>query len=84
MIIPVAGEPSGINRLFALLIAVIAIIWLGAGIAGYIISIICWNYTGTKKQKIIGIAIALLTGPIYWLYFFLSKNYCKSIEEKII
>lgn len=83
MIIPVAGEPSGINRLCALLIGVIAIIWLGAGIAGYIISILCWKYTGTKKQKIIGIVIALLTGPIYWLYFFLSKNYCKNIEKII-
>lgn len=54
------------------------IIWFSSGVAAFVASFICLGYQGSTSDKIIGIMIALLFGPLYWLYFSLNKNYCYS------
>lgn len=54
------------------------IIWVVSGIAAFIASLICLGFRGSMSDKIIGIVIAVLMGPLYWLYFSLNKDYCVS------
>jgi hypothetical protein len=52
------------------------VIWVLLGIIAFIASIVCFGFSGTIIEKIIGVVIACLFGPFYWLYFYFNKNYC--------
>lgn len=54
------------------------IIWVVSGIAAFVASLICLGFRGSMSDKIIGVVIAILMGPLYWLYFSLNKDYCVS------
>lgn len=55
-------------------IAYFVIIWLILGLISFITSIVCFGFSGSIGEKMIGLLIALLFGPFYWLYFFMNKN----------
>ena len=59
-------------------ILVIVILWLLAGIAAFIWSLVCFGRSGTMAQKIIGLLLSMFLGPFYWIYFYVSKDYCRS------
>lgn len=48
-------------------------------IAGLIMAIVCFGRSADTKLNVIGLLLVLLLGPFYWLYYFLSPNYCKKI-----
>jgi uncharacterized membrane-anchored protein len=60
----------------ALMLSII-LIWTLSGILAFIFSIVCFWRTGTPVEKVIGLLIAILMGPFYFLYFLLMKDYCK-------
>ncbi len=52
------------------------IIWMILGIIAFITSIVCFGFSGSITEKILGLVLAILFGPFYWLYFYFNKNYC--------
>ena len=42
-------------------------------------SLVCFGgaYSGTTSEKAIGVVIAALFGPFYWIYFWVNKSYCR-------
>jgi len=58
------------------------IVWIISGISAFVASFICLGFRGTFSDKIIGIIIAILMGPMYWLYFSLNKDYCVSSSSR--
>ena len=62
----------------AYVIAVIfTIIWIALGVAAFIMSLVCFGYSGTTAQQVIGLVLAILFGPFYWIYYLVVKNYCR-------
>lgn len=57
----------------------VMLIWMIAGIAAFIMSIVCFSRSGTPSQHIIGLLIALILGPFYWIYYVLARGYCKTL-----
>lgn len=57
-------------------IGIFIIIWIILGLIAFITSIVCFGFSGSTMEKVMGLLIALLFGPFYWLYFYLNKNYC--------
>lgn len=53
-----------------------SVTWAIAGFIGFIMSIVCFFYNSTTDEKIIGLLLALFTGPFYWLYYILKSTYC--------
>ena len=53
------------------------LIWGLIGFIGFIMSLVCYSKSGTLDEKIIGILIALVTGPFYFLYYIFNKGYCR-------
>ena len=53
--------------------------WIIIGITAFITSIICLSYSGTTSQKIIGLVLAILFGPFYWIYYGAMKDYCNKL-----
>lgn len=62
---------------FVLVLMLIAIIWFLLGIAGFIMSLVCLGRSGTVLQHVIGILMAVLFGPLYWIYYIVDGSYCK-------
>jgi hypothetical protein len=58
-------------------------LWLLFGLIGFVMSLICFGYSGSTGEKILGIIIALLLGPWYFLYYFSSGSYCKAMPPTL-
>ena len=58
--------------------AAFGIVWFVFGFAGFIMSFICFGYTGNIGEKLLGLILAVVMGPVYWLYYFVSPSYCKA------
>ncbi len=68
-------SPSSQYSLYGILIFLI--VWIILGIVGLITSIVCFGFSGTTVEKVLGVVIAMVLGPFYWLYFYFNKKYCK-------
>ena len=58
------------------MIFIFIVLWIVAGIAAFIMSIMCFGYSGTTVQHVVGFLLALFFGPFYWIYYFYVKSYC--------
>lgn len=59
-----------------ILFAIFSLIWFVGGILGFIASLVCLFYQGSTSDKAIGILLALILGPFYWLFYIYNINYC--------
>ncbi len=60
-----------------IILGFIYIIWVFTGILAFITSLICFAFHGTMSDKFLGLIVALVIGPFYWLYFiFNNTGYC--------
>jgi hypothetical protein len=57
---------------------ILKIIWILLGLGSLVMSAVCFGYSGTTAEHILGLIFAFLLGPFYWLYYSFSSSYCKS------
>jgi flagellar basal body-associated protein FliL len=62
-----------------IIILVLVAIWVILGIAGFIMSIVCFGRTGSTSQHVIGLLISIFFGPFFWIFYFAVPDYCKRI-----
>ena len=55
---------------------ILLLIWVFAGILGFLASFICLFYNSTLSDKIAGLILGLFAGPFYWLFYIYNMNYC--------
>ncbi len=71
----VSSNVSGFT--IGVIIGFIYLIWLFTGVLAFITSLICFAFHGTMTDKFLGLIVALVIGPFYWLYFiFNNTGYC--------
>jgi|TARA_Y100000389_G_scaffold178472_1_gene191710 ATP-dependent Zn protease len=58
------------------IVIIFILLWLLIGILGWFFSIYCFKYNKNKEKNIIGLLIATIFGPFYWLYYLYIDNYC--------
>lgn len=60
-----------------IMLGFIYIIWVFTGLLAFLTSLICFAFNGTISDKFLGLILALVIGPFYWLYFiFNNTGYC--------
>ena len=59
-----------------IMIGIFILLWVVFGIAAFIMSIVCFGYSGSTGQHVIGLLLAIFFGPFYWIYFLVVKSYC--------
>lgn len=52
-------------------------IWAIMGIVAFVWSLICLGKSGSPTDKTIGIILAVLFGPFYFLFVKYNKSYCR-------
>jgi hypothetical protein len=70
-------EPNKAERTVSVLVSLLILLWLLGGIAAFIMSIVCFGFKGTPTEKFLGLLLSIVTGPIYFIYLYISKTYCK-------
>ena len=75
-VVNVFPKTIGFSPIAVFLAAVAGIIWSLLGFAAFVMSLVCVGRSGTVLDKALGIVVAMLAGPFYWLYFLLLKGYC--------
>ena len=65
------------NSSYAALAAIFAFAWVLAGVLAFIFSITCVGFQGSFSQKALGLIIAMMFGPFYWIFYYFVPGYCK-------
>jgi hypothetical protein len=52
-------------------------IWGLLGIIAFIYSLYCFTKRGSPIDKAVGLLLAMLTGPFFFLYLYVNRRYCK-------
>jgi hypothetical protein len=55
----------------------VAFTWIVLGLVAFFWSILCFGKSGGLGYQIVGFLMALFFGPLYWLYFWATKKYCR-------
>lgn len=75
---PPAIKPTH-NKWAVLIPVILASLWALAGIAAFITSLLCFGRTGTFGDKVLGLLLSIFFGPIYWIYFWANRDYCRAM-----
>jgi len=74
------GESTAAPTIFAILfyifVVIIILLWWISGVVAFFMSLVCCFYSSSLNEKFLGIVIALVLGPFYWLYYIYNMNYC--------
>ena len=73
-----ATDPPGVLGL-AYTLMFIWIVWTLFGLIAFVTSIVCFDasFTGTASDKWLGFVLALVFGPLYFIYIAFQKSYCR-------
>lgn len=58
-------------------VGILILLWIIAGIAAFVMSLVCFGSSGSTIQHLIGLLLAIFTGPFYWIYYAVAKSYCR-------
>ncbi len=67
----------------AVIVLLFVFIWAIAGIIAFFISIFCMFKSGTITDKAVGFLLAVVLGPLYFIYFAFNKNYCGNKNKSL-
>jgi hypothetical protein len=76
-----AEVQSAVKKFSTIAIAVMAsvAVWLLLGVVAFVTSRVCIGKSGSGGIKALGVLLAVLFGPFYFLLF-LSPDYCRSVS----
>jgi len=57
-------------------VIIFCICWSVVGLIAFIYSLVCFGKSGSLGQNILGVVLAVLFGPFYFIYYASSKTYC--------
>jgi len=52
-------------------------LWMFFGVVAFVWAIICFWRSGSPVDKILGLVIAFFFGPIYLIYLYYYRSYCR-------
>lgn len=76
-------SPSFLQKLRTNVVLIAIGSWALTGIAALIMSIVWFGFSGSISEKIVGLALAFLLGPLYFLFYGVNKNYCRSLGANV-
>ena len=59
------------------------LLWTIFGIVGFVLSLICFGYSGSTGEKLFGLLASIMMGPFYFIYYFSSGTYCKKMPSTL-
>jgi hypothetical protein len=60
------------------------LVWVVGGIAAIIMSLVCFGFSGSTTEKVIGLLLAFFLGPLYFIFYAVSKSYCRNMPAAVV
>ena len=76
-------EANTKSKVMGIFILVFIGLWVLLGVIGFIHSLICLGYESTFTDKVLGLIIALLFGPFFYVYYYFNKSYCGRKDTRV-
>lgn len=64
------------GAIFMVALFAFIVFWVVVGVWAFVMSLICFGRSGSTAEKVIGLLLAWITGPFFWIYFVYNKGYC--------
>jgi hypothetical protein len=58
--------------------------WVLGGIGALVMSLVCFGFSGTMTEKLLGVALAFFLGPLYFLFYAFNKDYCRNLGGNVL
>mgnify|MGYP004310147633 CR=1 FL=1 len=71
-----AAAPSEEKPLSPMMCA-LAMLWVLLGLVAFYRSLRCFGKSGSSVDKIFGFLLAVVMGPVYFIFSHENKNYCR-------
>ena len=71
------------NSVGGVALIIFGTLWTIFGIVGFVMSLICFGYSGSVGEKLFGLLAAIMMGPFYFIYYFSSGSYCKKMPPTL-
>lgn len=55
----------------------LAALWGLLGVIALIWSLVCFGRSGSSADKVVGLVVALLLGPLFFLFYGFNSGYCR-------
>jgi hypothetical protein len=65
------------NNVVVYAILIFIMLWVVLGFIAFVCSLWCFKYDATLVEKLIGLLLAIFTGPLYFIYYKFNTNYCR-------
>jgi hypothetical protein len=65
------------NPVVVYAILIFIMLWVVLGFIAFVCSLWCFKYDATLVEKLIGLLLAIFTGPLYFIYYKFNTNYCR-------
>lgn len=72
-------EVSKAAKMTVIVTTIFVLVWVCTGLGAFIMSIVCFSYSGSVAEKVIGLLLSIILGPLYWIYYGLMKSYCAKV-----
>lgn len=72
------------DKILGIVVLVLAMVWALFGFIAFVFSLICFGYSGSILEKVLGLVLAFLFGPFYFIYYFASGSYCKAMPPTVV
>jgi ATP/ADP translocase len=80
---PSQESPSFLQKLGGSVMLLFVVAWVVGGIAALVMSLVCFGFSGTTTEKILGLALAFFLGPLYFIFYAVNKNYCRNLGANV-
>lgn len=75
------AKPFG--SIITLFLSLFGLAWVLFGLAAFVMSLVCFGYSGSVGEKIFGLIASIIMGPFYWIYYFSDPTYCKKMAPAL-
>lgn len=59
------------------IVLIFLLLWIIFGVIAMILSLVCFGSSGTILEKVLGLIIAWLFGPFFFIYYSVNGTYCQ-------
>ncbi len=59
----------------------LAVLWAVLGVYAFVKSLICATKTPSLLKGVLGITLAIIFGPLYFIYPMMDPTYCKASSD---
>jgi hypothetical protein len=66
------------------IVAMLFLLWIISGLVAIPVSLVCFGKTNGSPSGFLGIVVAMIFGPFYWIYYFFNYDLACKIKEKVV